>query len=76
MNRGALKVLGGRIRERRKSLNWTQEYLAGKAGIDRPYMGGVERGERNLTFTILYQICIALSCDIAELAKNIPGLPK
>ena len=68
----ALSVLGQRIREKRKSLGWTQEHLADQAEIDRSYIGGVERGERNLTFTILCQICRALSCDVADLTSGIP----
>jgi transcriptional regulator with XRE-family HTH domain len=71
----SIKILGQRIREKRKVLNWTQEYLADQAGIDRSYIGGVERGERNVTFSILCQICAALRCDIAELTQGLPRLP-
>ncbi|MCK4206922.1 helix-turn-helix transcriptional regulator [Brucella pituitosa] len=67
-----LKQLGYRIRERRKRELWTQEHLAEAAGIDRSYIGGVERGERNLTFTVLCQICRALNCDVAEITTGIP----
>ena len=74
VKRATLKVLGQRIRVKRKLLTWTQEELADKAGIDRSYIGGVERGERNLTFTVLCQICAALSCDVAELTEGIPDL--
>jgi transcriptional regulator with XRE-family HTH domain len=76
VNQATLKTLGQRIRDRRKSLDWTQEELADKAEIDRSYIGGVERGERNLTFTVLCQICAALKCDVAELTKGIPGFPQ
>ena len=69
-----LRVLGQRIRERRKQLSWTQEDLAERSGIDRSYIGGVERGERNLTFSILCQICSALECDVAALSQNLPGV--
>jgi transcriptional regulator with XRE-family HTH domain len=76
VNQASLKNLGKRIRQKRKSLKWTQEDLADKADIDRSYIGGVERGERNLTFTILCQVCTALGCDVAELTEGIPDLPK
>jgi transcriptional regulator with XRE-family HTH domain len=69
-----LKTLGERVREARKSLGWTQEDLADHAGIDRSYIGGVERGERNLTFNLLCEICTALDCDIAALTTGIPGV--
>jgi transcriptional regulator with XRE-family HTH domain len=72
MNASVLEVLGRRIREKRKVLGWTQEELADNAGIDRSYIGGVERGERNLTFRVLCQICLALRCDVAALTNGIP----
>ena len=73
MNHSSLKALGQRIRARRKHLAWTQEELADRADIDRSYIGGVERGERNITFTVLGQIATALKCDIAELTRGLPG---
>jgi transcriptional regulator with XRE-family HTH domain len=74
VNQDLLKLLGQRIRERRKVRGWTQEELAARADIDRSYVGGVERGLRNLTFTVLCQICTALGCDVAELTHDIPEL--
>ncbi|WP_366943631.1 helix-turn-helix transcriptional regulator [Acidiferrobacter sp.] len=73
MEAPVLIILGNRIREKRKSCGWTQEELAARAGIDRSYIGGVERGERNLTFTVLCELCSALDCDIASLTKGLPG---
>jgi len=70
-----LKVLGDRIREMRKAKNLTQEALADKSDIDRSYIGGVERGERNLSFDKLCQIAHALGSDVASLRKNIPEEP-
>jgi transcriptional regulator with XRE-family HTH domain len=71
-----LQILGHRIRERRKALNLTQEELAAKADIDRSYIGGVERGERNVTFTMLCTICAAMECDVAALTHGLPELPR
>jgi transcriptional regulator with XRE-family HTH domain len=71
-----LGTLGIRIRERRKTLGLTQEELASKADIDRSYIGGIERGERNVTFTTLCTICIALECDVATLTRGLPELPR
>ena len=76
MNTTVLQELGNRIRENRKARGWTQEELADNASIDRSYIGGVERGERNLTFKVLCQICEALLCDVATLTKGIPGGPR
>lgn len=76
MDTTVLEELGNRIREKRKARGWTQEKLADNAGIDRSYIGGVERGERNLTFKVLCLICEALRCDVAALTKGIPELPQ
>jgi transcriptional regulator with XRE-family HTH domain len=73
MDSAVLETLGKRIRQKRLALGWTQEELAAKADIDRSYIGGVERGERNLSFTMLCDICLALSCDVAYLTADIPG---
>lgn len=76
MGNDVLKKLGTRIREKRKTKEWTQEDLASSAQIDRSYIGGVERGERNLTFSVLCQICSALQCDVAELTADLPESSK
>lgn len=70
-----LKVLGERIREMRKVKNLTQEDLAYESEIDRSYIGGVERGERNLSFDKLCQIAQALGCDVGSLTKGLPKEP-
>jgi transcriptional regulator with XRE-family HTH domain len=76
LSANALRVLGERVRQRRKTLGWTQEEFAEKAGIDRSYAGGIERGERNVTFSILCQICAALRCDVASLTTELPIKPR
>lgn len=46
---------GQRLRELRKSSGLSQEALAYAAELDRSYVGGVERGEYNIS---LVNICI------------------
>jgi transcriptional regulator with XRE-family HTH domain len=67
-----LLKLGYRIRGARKVLGYSQKFFAAKCGLDRSYLGGVERGERNLTFGVLCAICVGLECDIAAITKCIP----
>jgi len=67
-----LILLGRNIRNLRKTKRFTQEKLALQAGIDRSYLGGIERGERNLSLLTLSTIARALSCNIAKLTKGIP----
>jgi transcriptional regulator with XRE-family HTH domain len=68
-----LQELGTRIRAQRKRIGLTQEALALAANVDRSYYGAVERGERNITFTVLCRLCIALQCDVAALTEALPG---
>jgi transcriptional regulator with XRE-family HTH domain len=67
-----LQELGRRIRAARTALGFSQEELAHESGIDRSYIGGVERGERNITFDVLCKIATALDCDVASLTKGLP----
>lgn len=69
-----LLKLGLRIRASRKVLGWSQKRFSRNCGLDRSYFSGVERGKRNMTFSVLCQICDGLSCDIATVTKGIPHL--
>ena len=74
MNVELLK-LGLRIRASRKILGQSQKDFSSQCGIERAYFGGIERGERNLTFLSLCQICTGLNCDIAAFTRGIPYRP-
>jgi transcriptional regulator with XRE-family HTH domain len=67
-----LRELGSRIRAQRKRIGLSQEALALVARVDRSYYGAVERGERNITFTVLCRLCLALKCDVALLTAGLP----
>ncbi len=71
-----LDILGQRIRAKRSELGMSQEALANEAGLDRSYVGRIERGEHNLTFISLVRLCRALGCDVGMLAANIPPIPQ
>jgi transcriptional regulator with XRE-family HTH domain len=58
--------IGKAVRIARKVRAMSQEQLALNAVIDRSYLGGVERGEHNLTVITLYRIADAL--DVAPAA--------
>lgn len=59
-----MAAFGKRVREVRKNKGISQEKLAEMAGIDRSYMGNIERGEKNITLKKVYEICDALEIDI------------
>lgn len=67
-----LVELGKLIRELRKEKGLSQEHLALKAKVDRSYVGGIERGERNASFLTLVKIASCLECDVAKFTKGIP----
>lgn len=67
-----LDILGKRIRSRRGELGLSQEGLANEAGLDRSYVGRIERGEHNLTFVALMRLCRAMKCDVASLTNDLP----
>lgn len=75
MSKPLLRQLGTRIRARRKEIGLSQEKLALVAGMDRAYVGGVERGERNITFLVLCRLCEALGCDVGALTVGLPKAP-
>ena len=59
--------IGRLIRTRRTQQKITQESLALQCGIDRSYMGRIERGEVNLTVEKLYEIASELETHPKEL---------
>lgn len=67
-----LDILGQRIRAKRRELGMSQEALAHEAGLDRSYVGRIERGEHNLTFVSLVRIARAMKCDVAALTTGLP----
>ena len=70
----ALIKLGENIRELRKSKGFSQESFADEAGLDRTYMGGIERGERNIATINLIRIALALDVEVGELFPSIKTL--
>lgn len=67
-----LDILGQRIRARRRDMGMSQEGLAHEAGLDRSYVGRIERGEHNLTFVSLVRLARAMGCDVAALTAGLP----
>jgi len=66
-----LQRFGDRVRTLRKESGWSQEEFADECGLDRTYVGGIERGERNLALRNIEKIAIALETSIAELMEGV-----
>ena len=61
------KRFGERVRQLRKEKGLSQEALALACDLDRSYIGGVERGERNISLVNIHKIASALSVNAREL---------
>jgi len=66
-----LKRFGERVRTLRKARGLSQEALAAKCGLDRTYIGGVERGERNLGLLNILRIAEALGVKCSKLMRGL-----
>jgi transcriptional regulator with XRE-family HTH domain len=61
---------GAALRSFRVAKGLSQEALAHDAGLDRTYVAGIERGERNPTLGSMFRIADALRIDLSEWAKH------
>lgn len=57
------RIAGANIRAYRLARGVSQEALADVLGVHRTYMGGVERGERNLTLRSLERLADRMGVD-------------
>ena len=72
MNNGdILTRFGKRVRELRKSQGYSQESFAAECGLDRTYLGGIERGERNVALRNIGAIAKALMISVSELTQGL-----
>lgn len=63
-------AFGRRVRQLRTERALSQEELAELAGVHRNYIGGVERGERNIALINIHGIAKALGVSPAELFES------
>ena len=62
-----LQQFGARVRALRKQAGFSQEDFALEIGLDRTYMGGVERGERNIALLNICKIARGLHISVSAL---------
>ena len=64
-------LFGKRVRQLRLGLGLSQEKLAEIAELHRNYVGGVERGERNVSLINIVKLARGLNAEPAELLETI-----
>ncbi|WP_160050026.1 helix-turn-helix domain-containing protein [Nocardiopsis sp. FR4] len=68
-----LASFGLRVRQLREGAGLSQEALADLAQLHRTYIGGIERGERNVSLVNITKIASALGRRPSELLETIDG---
>jgi transcriptional regulator with XRE-family HTH domain len=67
-----IRVRFGRaVRRRRHKLGVSQEAFADLCQLDRTYMGGIERGERNVALVNIEKIATGLKISLLELFRGV-----
>jgi transcriptional regulator with XRE-family HTH domain len=66
-----LIALGQRLRDLRHERGWSQEDFAERVPVHRTYIGGIERGERNITVLVLNRLAQALELGPDELLRGL-----
>ena len=66
-----LARFGLRIRQLRKARGFSQEGFAAECGLDRTYIGGIERGERNLSLRNIDLLARTLQISLDELFQGL-----
>lgn len=61
------KLFGVRVAELRKRLGWSQERLSLESGVARSYLGGVERGQRNIALVNICRLAEAMNIHPMEM---------
>jgi len=67
-------ALGQAIRDYRARRRLSQEDLAYRSGLHRTYLGGIERGERNPSFTNILKVAEALDVPASDLLQRAEQL--
>jgi transcriptional regulator with XRE-family HTH domain len=62
---------GKAVRQKRHKLGVSQEALADLCELDRTYIGGIERGERNVALVNIEKIARALRLSLSQLFRNV-----
>ncbi|RYZ80022.1 MAG: XRE family transcriptional regulator, partial [Moraxellaceae bacterium] len=71
-NEPITQAFGQRIRTTRKSFGWSQEALAHRAGLNRSYLGQIERGETLVSIVTIEKLARAFRLSLSVLLSELP----
>lgn len=71
LSKNSKLIFGATVRELRKKLGYSQEVLAEKADLHRTYIGGIERGERNISLVNIVRLARALKVRPDQLLERV-----
>lgn len=63
-------AFGKRVAALRKERGWSQEQLALESGLARSYLGGVERGQRNISLLNIHRLAESMSLSPSILFQS------
>jgi transcriptional regulator with XRE-family HTH domain len=64
-------MLGEELRKARARANLTQEQLAFRAGLSRPYISQLERDLKSPTLDTLFLLCDAMGVSAADVVGQV-----
>ena len=70
-NQDLINALAVEVKARRLELQLTQEDLAGRCEIDRPYISLIEVGRKQPTISVLYRLASALELKLGEFCDRV-----
>jgi transcriptional regulator with XRE-family HTH domain len=71
LSKNSKLIFGATVRDFRTKLGYSQEMLAEIANLHRTYIGGVERGERNVSLINIIRLASALKVAPSQLLERI-----
>ncbi len=66
-----LSAFGAVVRDLRRRRCWSQEEFADRVGVHRTYVGGIERGERNVSLVNIGRIAAGLGISLGDLMAEV-----
>lgn len=70
-NSDILRRFGQRVRQLRIELGFSQEDFADECGLDRTYISGIERGQRNVSLQNIDVLANHLKISISQLMEGL-----